>query len=38
MAICDVRPQEPQDQDQPSSSTLMHPQLKMRNMYLKMQA
>jgi hypothetical protein len=24
MAIGDVRPQEPQDQDQPSSSTLVH--------------
>jgi hypothetical protein len=36
MAIGDVRPQEPQEQDQPSSSTLVHPQLKMRNRYLKM--
>jgi hypothetical protein len=35
MAIGDVRPQEPQEQDQPSS-TLVHPQLKMRNRYLKM--
>jgi hypothetical protein len=25
MAICDVRPQEQQNQDQPSSSTLVHP-------------
>ena len=25
MAIGDVRPQEPQEQDQPSSSTLVHP-------------
>jgi hypothetical protein len=31
MAIGDVRPQEQQDQDQPSSSTLVRPQLKMRN-------
>jgi hypothetical protein len=38
MAIGDVRPQEQQDQDQPSSSTLVHPQLKMRNKYLKMKA
>jgi hypothetical protein len=40
MAIGDVRPQEQQNQDQPSSSTLVHPptQLKMRNRYLKMQA
>jgi hypothetical protein len=38
MAIGDVRPQEQQDQDKPSSSTLVHPQLKMRNMYLKMKA
>jgi hypothetical protein len=38
MAIGDVRPQEQQDQDQTSSSTLVHPQLKMRNMYLKMRA
>ena len=36
MAIGDVRPQEQQEQDQPSSSTLVHPQLKMRNRYLKM--
>jgi hypothetical protein len=35
MAIGDVRPQEQQEQDQPSSSTLVHPQLKMRNKYLK---
>jgi hypothetical protein len=38
MAIGDVRPQEQQDQDQPSSSTSVLPQLKMRNRYLKMQA
>jgi hypothetical protein len=38
MAIGDVRPPEQQHQDQPSSSTLVHPQLKMRNRYLKMQA
>jgi hypothetical protein len=38
MVIGDVRPQEQQDHDQPSSSTLVHPQLKMKNMYLKMQA
>jgi hypothetical protein len=36
MAIDDVRPQEQQEQDQPSSSTMVHPQLKMRNKYLKM--
>jgi hypothetical protein len=36
MAIGDVRPQEQQEQDQPSSSTLVHPKLKMRNEYLKM--
>jgi hypothetical protein len=35
MAIGDVRPQEPQEQDQPSSSTLVHPQLKTMNKYLK---
>jgi hypothetical protein len=38
MAIGDVRPQEQQEQDQPYSSTLVHPQLKMRNRYLKMKA
>jgi hypothetical protein len=38
MAISDVRLQEQQEQDQPSSSTLVHPQLKMRNRYLKMSA
>jgi hypothetical protein len=36
MSIDDVRPQEQQEQDQPSSSTMVHPQLKMRNKYLKM--
>jgi hypothetical protein len=36
MAIGDVRPQEQQEQDRPSSSTLVHPQLKIRNMYLIM--
>jgi hypothetical protein len=35
MAIGDVRPQEQQEQDQPSSSTMMHPQLKMMNRFLK---
>jgi hypothetical protein len=35
MAIGDVRPQELQEQDQPSSSTLVHPQLKMMDRYLK---
>ena len=30
MAIGDVRPQEQQEQDQPSSSTMVHPQLKKR--------
>jgi hypothetical protein len=34
MAIGDVRPQEHQVQDQPSSSTLVHPQLKMMNRFL----
>jgi hypothetical protein len=38
MAIGDVRPLEQNDQDQPSSSTLVIPQLKMRNKYLKMKA
>jgi hypothetical protein len=39
MAIGDVRPQEQQDQDQPSSSKhWCNPQLKMRNRYLKVQA
>jgi hypothetical protein len=37
MAIGVVRPREQQEQDQSSSSTLVH-QLKMRNMYLKMKA
>jgi hypothetical protein len=35
MAIGDVRPQELKEQDQPSSSTIMHPQLKMMNRFLK---
>jgi hypothetical protein len=35
MAMGDVRPQEQQEQDQPSSSTTVHPQLKMMNMFLK---
>jgi hypothetical protein len=35
MAIGDVRPQEHKEQDQPSSSTTVHPQLKMMNKYLK---
>jgi hypothetical protein len=35
MAIGDVQPQEQQVQDQPSSSTMVQPQLKMRNKYLK---
>jgi hypothetical protein len=38
MAIGDVRPQEQQEQDQSSSSTMVHPQLKMRNRYLNMKA
>jgi hypothetical protein len=35
MAIGDVQPQEHQEQDQPSSSTMVHPQLKMMNMFFK---
>jgi hypothetical protein len=35
MAIGDVRPQEQQEQDQPSSSTMVHPQLKMMNRFIK---
>jgi hypothetical protein len=35
MAIGDVRPQEQQEQDQPSSSKLCIPQLKMMNRFLK---
>jgi hypothetical protein len=38
MTIGDVRSQEQQNQDQPSSSTLVNSQLKMRNRYLKMHA
>jgi hypothetical protein len=36
MAIGNVRPQEHKEQDQPSSSTTVHPQLKMMNRFLKM--
>jgi hypothetical protein len=35
MAIGDVRPQEQQEQNQPSSSTMVHPQLKMMNRFIK---
>ena len=35
MAIGDVRPQEQKEQDQPSSSTVVHPQLKMMNRFIK---
>jgi hypothetical protein len=35
MAIGDVQPQEQQEQDQPSSSTMVHPQLKMMNGFIK---
>jgi hypothetical protein len=35
MAIGDVRPQEQKEQDQPSSSTMVHPQLKMMNIFIK---
>jgi hypothetical protein len=35
MTIGDVRPQEQQEQDQPSSSTMVHPQLKMMNRFIK---
>jgi hypothetical protein len=35
MTIGDVRPQEHKEQDQPSSSTTVHPQPKMMNRYLK---
>jgi hypothetical protein len=35
MAIGDVRPQEHQVQDQPSSSTMVHPQLKKMNRFIK---
>jgi hypothetical protein len=35
MAIGDVRPQEHQVQDQPSSSTMVHPQLRMMNRFFK---
>jgi hypothetical protein len=35
MAIGDVRPQEQQEKDQPSSSTMVHSQLKMMNRSLK---
>ena len=36
MAIGNVRPQEHKEQDQPSSSTTVPPQLKMMNRFLKM--
>jgi hypothetical protein len=36
MAIGDVRPQEQQEQDQPSSSTLVHPPTQDEDRYLKM--
>jgi hypothetical protein len=35
MAIGDVRPQEQQEQDQPSSSTMVHPLLKMMDRFLR---
>jgi hypothetical protein len=35
MAIEDVRPQEQKEQDEPSSSTMGHPQLKMMDRFLK---
>jgi hypothetical protein len=35
MAIGDVRPHEQKEQDQPSSSTMVHPQLKMMNRFIK---
>jgi hypothetical protein len=35
MAIGDVRPQEQQEQDQPSSSMMVHPQLKKMNRFIK---
>jgi hypothetical protein len=35
MAIGNVRPQEHKEQDQPSSSTTVHPQLKMMNRFIK---
>jgi hypothetical protein len=35
MAIGDVRPQEEEEQDQPSSSTMVHPQLKMMKRLIK---
>jgi hypothetical protein len=35
MAIRDVRPQEQKEQDQPSSSIMVHPQLKMMNRFIK---
>jgi hypothetical protein len=35
MAIGDVRPQEQQEQDQPSSSTMVHPLLRMMNRFIK---
>jgi hypothetical protein len=38
MAIGDVRPQEQKGQDQPSSSTMVHPQLKLMNRFIKRRA
>jgi hypothetical protein len=38
MAIGDVRPQEQKEQDQPSSSTMVHPQLKLMNRFIKRRA
>jgi hypothetical protein len=35
MATGDVRPQEQKEQDQPSSSTMVHPQPKMMNRFIK---
>jgi hypothetical protein len=35
MVIGDVRPQEHKEQDQPSSSTMVHPQLNMINRFIK---
>jgi hypothetical protein len=38
MAIGDVRPQEQQEEDQPSTSTMAQPQLKMMNKHIKTMA
>ena len=35
MATGDVQPQEQKEQDQPSSSTMVHPQLKKMNRFIK---